>query len=206
MTSRWPRWTPSNVPTATRRGRGCASGRWVTFMRTRKPTIGLSTRALPRLGDGDRPVVVDEQRRAVGRGRRRRPPRGRAAGVVAALQAHDRQDARRARRRAAAGRSGSASVDVERRRSRVRRSSSQYASPKKKNERPDRRAPQLLAVRVAEVGDERAHVRAREHSTRSATRSPSRHSSSNAWTSTCARASRPPRPRARACTRAARRS
>ncbi len=31
MTSRWPRWTPSNVPTATRRGRGSASVSRVTI-------------------------------------------------------------------------------------------------------------------------------------------------------------------------------
>ena len=32
ITARWPTWTPSKIPIATRRGRRSASGSWVTAM------------------------------------------------------------------------------------------------------------------------------------------------------------------------------
>ena len=53
MTSRWPRCTPSKVPTATRRCRGCASGRGVTFtartLRGGAPPCALGHRHEPSL-------------------------------------------------------------------------------------------------------------------------------------------------------------
>ena len=134
MTSRWPRWTPSKVPTAIRRGRGCDLGER-GHLHPRNPTTGFSrpssrgsamatgpsasaSRTCSRLGlAGDAP---GRGRRATPR-RRRPRTRGRKASACSSGRT----------------RCGSASCDVE---------------------GPDARAPQLLAVAVAQLGDERAHV------------------------------------------------
>ena len=97
ITLRWPRCTPSKVPTASARGRRSASGKLVTF------TPPQPIWARPRLPRS----MVDQRRRAPFLA----PPR-RGAGIL------DR-------------------------------------------EWPDRGSPQLLAVGVAEICDERAHVGAR---------------------------------------------
>ena len=137
MTSRWPRCTPSKVPTATRRGRGCDVGQ-ARDPHARKPTTGFSAPSRA-LGDRDRPVGVDEQHR---RGVARRSPSPTATPCAARrasspVEQQRRHEAQRVRQRDEPRRVGVGD-----------------------RERPDRRAPQLGAVRVAEVGDQRAHVRA----------------------------------------------
>ena len=128
MTSRWPRWTPSNVPTATRRGRGSTSGSRVTFMRAeaygrleqRRP------RAARRWRSGRRRRAAATGPSAARRGGDRHAVAARRASSPASRD--DRQD--RAQHVAErASRSGSASATANGPIA-VRRSSSQYASPR----------------------------------------------------------------------------
>ena len=106
ITSRWPRCTPSKVPTATLRARPrSTSGRRVTF-----------TGAKPIRAAGERAPRIARAPRA------RAPISGRLATA------------------APRGGGGDGVLDVE---------------------GADRRAPQLQAVGVAEVGDQRAHIGAR---------------------------------------------
>ena len=162
ITSRWPRCTPSNSPTATRRGAVLRVGEPGDLHQPRKPTTGLSVPPPARLGDGDQARVVAQAARALGarRRRRRRAPARRASLAVEL----DRRQEARAHRRAPISRSASASAT---------------------SNAPIARAPQLDAVGVAELGDQRAHVRAATSTrSRSPARSPSRQSCSNRWTST----------------------
>ena len=133
ITSRWPRCTPSNSPTATWRGRVSASGSQVTFIS--RGSLRRASACRPHAARRARP---GRRRRAAGPGsappRRTatpwRPPR------VLARERHRRAGSR-ARRRAAV-------------RARGRR--------RRRRRRPIARAAQLDAVGVAEVGDQRAHV------------------------------------------------
>ena len=133
MTSRWPRWTPSKVPTAIRRGRGCTSESGVTFIRG---TLRRASAGRPRGAPRWPPA-------------RRRRPAGRA-----------RPRPRRRCRLAVAGAPRGVGVDLDARQEGERLLERQDALRigVRDVERPDARAPQLLAVAVAQLGDERAHV------------------------------------------------
>ena len=140
MTSRWPRCTPSNVPTATRRGRGSTSGSGVTSSRA-EAYDGLEQRAL--FARGARP-----------RDRRSGRPRRRAATCSAPLGPSP--GTRRpcaARRPASASRRTAAGRPARRRAAAPRRVGVLDARTG-----PIARAAQLLAVGVAELGDQRADV------------------------------------------------
>ena len=63
MTSRWPRWTPSNSPTATCRGLALGVGEPGDLHRRRKPTMGFRVPSAARLGERDQAV----RRRAAAR-------------------------------------------------------------------------------------------------------------------------------------------
>ena len=139
MTSRWPRCTPSNSPTATWRGRALGVGEPGDPSCTpRKPTTGLSVPSARGSASAIRPSPSTSS--TVPRGRRRR----------------DRDAVRRAPRRRRRveldRRAGSASASSSGDEARRRRATSNG---------PIARAPQLDAVGVAEVGDQRAHVGAR---------------------------------------------
>ena len=140
ITSRWPRCTPSNVPIATaRRSRGPASGRRRDLHRG-NTTTGFS-RSSPRLGDRDQPLAVGQphgapaRRRPASSARRRAPTALGLVGVERAL----RQERQRLRQRHAPAR-GSASSS---------------------RNGPIAVRSQLLAVGVAQAGDQLAHVGAR---------------------------------------------
>ena len=137
MTSRWPRCTPSNVPTATRRGRGWTSGRRVD-LHARKPTTGLRPSARGwAIAIG--PVVVEQQHV-----RARRPGASAPTATPCAARrasSPSRRTLGRIRAEDVGERHEPPGIGVG------------------ELERADRRAPQLLAVGVAEVGDEHAHVR-----------------------------------------------
>ena len=135
ITSRWPRCTPSNSPTATWRGRRSASGSQVTFM-SAEPYDGLEQPVRPRLGERDQAVLVEQPHGAV-RLAGHRHPVGRVAGRLA-LERHGGQEVERVAERHDPLGVGVGDVEV-----------------------ADRGAPQLLAVGVAEVGDQHAHVGAR---------------------------------------------
>ena len=164
MTSRWPRCTPSKVPTATRRGRGSASGRGTT--------LALTPGSLRR-ASGRRPAG-----RRWPRGRRRRPagPRRRPpSGAVARARPGRARRARRRRRRArTAGRKASAS-----------RAGSDHARGRRRRRRRGRCACAAAprSSRPARSTRLRTYV-PDEHSTSSSTRSPSRASSSKRCTMT----------------------
>ena len=151
MTSRWPRWTPSKVPTATRRGRGSASGRRVTFTRgslrwasaARRRAVRRSRPGRPRRRAAPRPSP------AVGRlardglpvaraparlGVERRPAAGSSARARAAGRAPDR------RRRRRTGRPACAAAPRSRRR-RGRRSGCGRTSPTSSRSRRPARSP-----------------------------------------------------------------
>src|SRR4051794_29542893 len=139
ITSRWPRWTPSNSPTATWRGRGSASGSQVTFMSSPSAAEaygGLQRAVRPRLGDGDQAVVVEEADEAF------RVPRDRSAVG------------------GPAGR-GRVQTDGGQERERLVQRQDALRVGRRDLEGADRGAAQRVAIGVAEVGDERAHVGAR---------------------------------------------
>ena len=141
MTSRWP---SVHAVELAHRERGAGGARvgepGDVCITPRKPTTGLSSAAAARLGEGDQAVGVAQPDRA---------PVGAVAGDGDAVGGRarasspvelDRGQERAARRRAPTSRSGSASAT---------------------SNGADARAPQLHAVGVAEVGDQRAHVGAR---------------------------------------------
>ena len=135
MTSRWPRWTPSKVPTAIRRGRGSTSESGVTFIRgtLRRASAGRP-RGAPRWPPG----------------RRRRPARTCSTSGSAS----------RVDRLPVTGAPRGVGVDLDARQEGERLLERQHALGigVLDGEGPDPRAPQLLAVAVAQLGDERAHV------------------------------------------------
>ena len=138
ITSRWPMCTPSNSPTARWRARGRASGSQVTsIVATRKPTTGLRVPSWRGSAMRDQPVRVGQAHECLGERRRTATPWRRAAGVVG-LEAHLGQEAERVGERHDPLLVGVRHV-----------------------ERADRGPPQLEAVGVAEVGDQRADVGAR---------------------------------------------
>ena len=127
ITSRWPACTPSNSPTARRRGRGVASGSQIVSSSAAEAYDGLEGGAVAWLGERDQAVRVAQADNAVrvagdgdavGRAARRRRPSSSTTGRNDERVVERRRSAprRRPRRR--------------RRRSRVRRSSTQYASPR----------------------------------------------------------------------------
>ena len=135
ITSRWPRCTPSNSPTATWRGRGLGIGEPGDLHQPRKPTTGLSVPSPRGSASAIRPSPSSSRTVRRGRAGRDRHAVAGAPGVLAG-QLDGRQEAERVGERRRSAR---------RRRRRTARSG----------------APQLEAVRVAEVGDQRAHVGAR---------------------------------------------
>ena len=77
ITSRCPRWTPSNSPTATCRGRRSTSGSQVDVASAAEAYDGLEDAVRARLGERHQPVGVAQPHRARGgAGTARRGPRG----------------------------------------------------------------------------------------------------------------------------------
>ena len=181
ITSRWPRWTPSNSPTATWRGPALGVGEPGDVHQPRKPTTGLSVPSAARLGERDQAVARRRSRTVPRRPARRAgtaTPWAGAARVVARQldggqegeRVGERHEARRRRRRRT-GRSPCGAAPGSRRRRGRRRASA-------------RRCPSRALDR------ERGAVVRRARAARSGGRRPR------------ARAARPPRRRARARTRA----
>ena len=152
MTSRWPRWTPSNSPTATRRGRGSASGSDVTFI-ARKPTTGFRA---PSRGSATAigPSVSTSRTGPCPTCGPRPSPAASTATPCDAWRAAPAS-------RCTTGRKLSASVRDSIGGRRDRR-------PRRRTGRS--RAAQLLAVGVAQVGDQAADVGARRALDREAAR------------------------------------
>src|SRR4051812_48268961 len=183
MTSRWPRCTPSNVPMATRRGRGSTSGRYVSFtpgsLRLGRRVLGPAPRStgVPQRDTG-RPGAGD-----------RCNATGLTPGVALGPEAYAGlraavRDERHAHRRAlrvdeqhlAQGRRlgqlddlavprapGVLLVDGQRGQHATQRvaEGQGLVGGVSDREGPDGRAAQLQAVGVVQVGDQRAHVGAR---------------------------------------------